>query len=98
MKKVGNSRGARIYECNVPKDFPRATEHSDSQTLEAWIRAKYEHHRFFGQAAYDEIMNGSAPASSTLSSSKTPSFTTVSHTPAAPAKNNCSDRFTTSQP
>jgi len=47
---IGNAKAKEIYECTVPKNYPRPDETSDNYTVEQWIRAKYEHKEFMGSS------------------------------------------------
>eukprot|EP01088_Endostelium_zonatum_P021988 TRINITY_DN904_c0_g1_i1.p1 TRINITY_DN904_c0_g1~~TRINITY_DN904_c0_g1_i1.p1 ORF type:complete len:463 (-),score=170.36 TRINITY_DN904_c0_g1_i1:95-1483(-) len=46
MKNIGNIRARQYYEAHVPDSYPNPREGSSGQSLEHWIRAKYDRKQF----------------------------------------------------
>lgn len=58
MKRVGNTLAATVWESTLPSGYPRPTEQSEGMALESFIRAKYEHRKWFNKEAYEAVYNG----------------------------------------
>lgn len=60
MAVIGNANAQRVYEWNVPANFPRPSRehpHVSTPVLEQWIRAKYERLEFANHELLKNIQN-----------------------------------------
>ena len=60
MEDWGNERGRKFYENRVPRDMYIPDENDSVQTLERWIRDKYDRRKFVPLDNHDDEENGSS--------------------------------------
>jgi len=66
LQQIGNDVAKAYYECKLPADYVRPTQSDSKDTLEAWIRSKYEK-KFWAPSGIPEpwelLKEGKKPAS-----------------------------------
>lgn len=58
VKKVGNTRAARVWEARLPSDFIRPGNKTHPRTRETFIREKYEKKRWLDKEEYEKVYLG----------------------------------------
>ena len=91
MQRWGNKRANEYWEYNLPKSYPRPTEHSTMADLEKFIRCKYEKRCWVRDAdsdydySYSDSEEGSRPLSAIAAGRSKTVPTTPATTPVTPA-------------
>lgn len=65
LKRVGNTRAARVWEARLPSDFIRPGNKAHPRTRETFIREKYEKKRWFDKEEYERVYLGKSAKKTT---------------------------------